>query len=79
MYKLNENSDEQGRIVFEQITKEYDCVTEDGTEFTIQISDSWNGSEFWTDLQEDGSVGELYQPEYDSDLHNFIQEVLENN
>jgi hypothetical protein len=77
MFKVNENSENQARVVWEQITREWDCVTEDGTEFQVRIVEDGNGVEFWTNLSNDGEVDSWYQPEYDSELYIFIGEILE--
>jgi hypothetical protein len=77
MFKVNENSENQARVVWEQITREWDCVTEDGTEFQVRIVEDGNGVEFWTNLSNDGEVDSWYEPEYDSELYIFIGEILE--
>ena len=77
MFKVNENSENQARVVWEQTTREWDCITEDGIEFQVRIVEDWNGSEFWTNLSNDGEVDSWYQPEYDSEVYNFIGEILE--
>lgn len=78
MYKLNENSEkEQARVVYEKITREWDCITEEGVEFKIRISEDGNGSEYWTNIQEDGTVDRFYEPSFDSEIYTFIESVLE--
>lgn len=50
-------TEDQGRIVYEKTTREYDCITEDGVEFLVRIEQDWDGMEVWSDLQEDGTIG----------------------
>lgn len=76
MFKLNENSEEQARVVWEQVTREWDCVTEGGVEFGIRIMEDDNGTEFWTNL-ENGELGHWHQPEWESPMYDFIQEIFE--
>ena len=77
MYKLNENSQNQARVVWEEITREWDCITDVGVEFGIRIMENNNGTEYWTNISEDGSITNWYELEYDSEIYNFIDKILE--
>jgi len=79
MYKLDPKSNDQGRIVSERVSREYDCSTEGGVSFQIRITeDSSTGSEYYTNLSPDqNAVADWHQIEVDSDLYVFIEEGID--
>jgi hypothetical protein len=73
--QLLENSEDQGRVVSEQITREFDCVTETGVEFQIRIAQDWNSMEVHTNLNEDGEVDYFKDVTGDNYFESILDEI----
>jgi hypothetical protein len=76
--QLLENSENQGRIIFEQTIKEFDCVTEDGVEFQIRITQDWNGMEIHSNLSEDGDVDYFKDVTGEDRFESIVEEIMSN-
>lgn len=69
-------TENQGRIIYERITREYDCISDNGVEFNIRIEQDWDGMIIWSDLKEDGTIGSFEDVSSDELYEDIVEELL---
>jgi hypothetical protein len=74
--RVLETGSDQGRLVYEKTTREFDCVTGEGVEFLVRIEQDWNGMEVWSNLQEDGKVGNFNIVTGEENYEQLVDELL---
>lgn len=76
MYTINEDK-EQGNLVNTVQTTEYHLKTQEGLEFIVRLEDSWDSSNYYTNLSEDGaSVDDFVRQLWDNEpLYDFFVDI----
>lgn len=75
MYTVDKEK-QQGDLIYTVETREYHLKTQEGLEFTVRIEESWDWTNYFTDLTEDGTAVDTIRQVWDNEpLYDFLMNV----